>query len=1113
MVIQNVKSEPGQDFDLLRKEGITYIQQFGNQTWTDHNEHDPGITILEQLCYAITDLSYRISYDVPDLLASQCDDVFSSPAVILTNSPVTLTDIKKLILDVPGVENVWIDTIVQSVAYKRNEKQLVFDQDQGEQLDISGLYRIWVNVMPDSTGSSVKQAVGQRLHANRSLCEDFYEVKIIDEQPIRIKATIEVGEVEDAELFLASLYMAIENHISPTITFYSLPQMLQRDWLLEDIMTGPVLDHGFIDDEELSRLERRKTIFTSDLVQVLHKVPGLRAIKNIQLISSGQAKDWKLDIMPDRAPALDIDFSAYDTGKDIVLQKNGLALTINIPRVEKLFLDLRKKQEKKQLRRELKDVIFPERKDRSIANYHSIQNHFPSVYALGEGELGDAGDTKRILQRNQLKAYLLFFDQILANYFSQVAHLKDIFSYEAIETYFSQVPLSVPEFSMLIENIPAYQDNLSVFTEDDEERKQRKNRLLNHLMARYAENFTHFSLILSGLKNNNNIDYDHYKVDFLKQYPEISSGRGKAINYTSSNESLGSLEKRIKIKLGQSVQDNNRIFFLVEHVLLKPIAADRYQQPALMYLEDKTDIFSLKVTYIFLDAFKEQQILIYTVLREETPAHVDFNLVWMSDEKFEDFATIYQGWRLEMAERTSQYKLRGQRNRIIDSITNALTYPLSDLPVSEKNKIVPYDHTGKVVIQDSEAGVAYQLFLITNNVEQKTTVAAIGTGEDLVIEVANLKLDSEFAIYAIKKSEKTELRTRLSTKVHFKIGIDTDLIVVLKETNAIPYNQSATIVIKDSQEKVNYKLFDSDNNPVSDPVIGVEGEINIVTYPLRENTTVVLRAAKTFEEADSEVVDITTMEIFVMPDADIKVDVDPLIVYAGTKGQIKITASQKSVQYQVYYKSFDENDIVYDTINPDDWHARYNTDESTSRDLYVRRPLDNSGFDSSAVIAGTGVDLILEIPPVAIDQLIFIKAIKQRKDSTDELLLKTKLILLVRPRVDLEWDAPASAANNSSANVTIKNPQRGIIYQLVAGVDHKPVSEAVVFHKNKSVEQARLGVDLVIDSYDDDVVALITPLLTVTVSCVISATQLYTGVNVFLEKLITITNDPVDAKK
>ncbi len=45
-----------EDFQFLRSEGLKYIENLAHTLWTDYNTHDPGITILEALCYAITEL-------------------------------------------------------------------------------------------------------------------------------------------------------------------------------------------------------------------------------------------------------------------------------------------------------------------------------------------------------------------------------------------------------------------------------------------------------------------------------------------------------------------------------------------------------------------------------------------------------------------------------------------------------------------------------------------------------------------------------------------------------------------------------------------------------------------------------------------------------------------------------------------------------------------------------------------------------------------------------------------------------------------------------------------------------------------------------------------------
>jgi hypothetical protein len=96
------------DYESLRQQGIAWLEKLAGSEWTDFNAHDPGITILEQLCYALTDLSYRINYDMADLLSRDGENTYASlyrPEQILVTSPVTLLDLRKLVIDVEGVKN------------------------------------------------------------------------------------------------------------------------------------------------------------------------------------------------------------------------------------------------------------------------------------------------------------------------------------------------------------------------------------------------------------------------------------------------------------------------------------------------------------------------------------------------------------------------------------------------------------------------------------------------------------------------------------------------------------------------------------------------------------------------------------------------------------------------------------------------------------------------------------------------------------------------------------------------------------------------------------------------------------------------------------------------
>ncbi len=102
---------PSLDFDLLRAEGIKHLENLATALWTDFNAHDPGITMLELLCYAITDLGYRTRMiPVADILTPKNPNqkTWFDAIAVLPNAPVTERDFRKLLIDVKGVKNAWL---------------------------------------------------------------------------------------------------------------------------------------------------------------------------------------------------------------------------------------------------------------------------------------------------------------------------------------------------------------------------------------------------------------------------------------------------------------------------------------------------------------------------------------------------------------------------------------------------------------------------------------------------------------------------------------------------------------------------------------------------------------------------------------------------------------------------------------------------------------------------------------------------------------------------------------------------------------------------------------------------------------------------------------------
>jgi len=672
------------DYTFLRQEGIRYLQEMAKAglRWTDFNAHDPGITILEQLCYAITDLGYRIAYELPDLLATDGSDPYESlysPARILTSHPVTLTDLRKLVLDVEGVKNVWIEKVEEPeipLHYhaQKNELSLQDNPPETEPVHLKGLYRVLIEKsdLTDIDGTVVLREAVRRLHANRNLCEDFEEIEVLGTQKIRTQTRVEIGPVEDAEEVLLRIYEKISDYISPSASFATLNQMLEKGKPIDEIFEGPRLEHGFLDSESLQRLTRRTTINTSDLIHEIMDVTGVRAVTDIKVSSGGVTEAWSFKVAEDRAPRLDIEASV------ITLVKEQLPVDVDAKRVIERYNDrLRRSTVSRKLTLKERDLVPPIGHDRKVGSYYSIQHQFPASYGIGAMGLPPSASPQRKAQARQLKAYLMFFDQLLANYFSQLAHVRDLFSFhkEDTRTYF---PQSIEEPVLGLEDIrcldpAAHQARLQQITENPHaETKEakvkpdscRRNRFLNHLLARFAEQFTDYSLILHGFLSDGVLSDGENTVaetvaqdkqNFLQNYPRLSSARGTAFNYlqSRSNENRSGLEERIRRKLG--LVESEEIFYVVEHILLRPMEGgrpmegDRGQKIPILADPQVRDPYSLQISFVFPNwpprftnpGFKA---FIERTVREETPAHLIPTIHWLDESAWTDCKAAYDNW-------------------------------------------------------------------------------------------------------------------------------------------------------------------------------------------------------------------------------------------------------------------------------------------------------------------------------------------------------------------------------------------------------------------------------------------------------------------------------------
>ena len=449
--------QPHLDYQILRAEGLTHIGELSGRIWTDHNAHDPGVTMLEALCYALIDLGYRTSLPIKDLLTRDQpgedpfaeDDNFYTPLEILSCNPTTINDYRKLLLEVEGVRNAWLEpAIVENPAHPDKNQGDINAPDEEHLLN--GLYSVLLEVTPEADAKEVLSCTQALLSAHRNLCEDFHDITLLNPAEIGIIAEIEIDTTASASSVYEAILRAIDSYIAPSITYYTLQQLLDKGKNIEDVFAGrPFLteSYGFVDIDELDQLPLRTELRLSDIYRAILAIEGVVAVQHIAFDADpnatkapqNQGNIERLTILRGYTPSFVV------RGKRTCID---LTTGISPLRFDKQSIERRLDGEnKRKLNREYLDLPIPRGRYLSGLNdYVSIQHEFPLVYGIGDGGLPDTASLPRKIQALQLKGYLLFYDQLLVNYLAQLSHLRDFFSLQleskrlpdARHTYFTQ---------------------------------------------------------------------------------------------------------------------------------------------------------------------------------------------------------------------------------------------------------------------------------------------------------------------------------------------------------------------------------------------------------------------------------------------------------------------------------------------------------------------------------------------------------------------------------------------------------------------------------------------------------------------------------------------------
>lgn len=700
LLLRNPALRADEDYAFLRSEGRKYIEELGSRSWTDYNEHDPGITILEALCYALTELGYRSSLPIKDLLTEEDGKIRASSQTLFTarqilmQSPLTINDYRKLLIDLEGVHNAWLfcedryetkNTVVPAsevLIYADCKNDALRYDRTPHPVYVSGLYKVLLDLDNDSrfgdlnngeltvlnpatatykagavsltvifppwneapqellTGDaaslsldtvsvtpqdndwnlsldytirtngsnasattnarvvvdlqpangaittadienfftadfslqvlnlsvlklqralSVVQAAVRKLNENRNLCEDFVSIDTVKDEEVAICCDIEVRPDADMEKVQAAVFFAIEEYLNPSVHFYLLKELLDKGCTTDEVFEGPVLQHGFIDTAELEKTQLRSEIYASDLISLLMDIDGVLAVRGFRMtrydkegnpVAEQTGKSWCLPVTLWHKPV----FS--ETRSKILFFKNGFPFLPLLSEVRDTLRWLRAINSRHKLTGHADDFPLPDGRHYLLDAYTSVSYLFPQTYGVGKAGLPATASDERKGQAKQLKAYLLFYDQLLADFFSQLKNAKELFSTDAlVQTYHAQFLSGIKDIDAVYRKNASAQNLLQLLLQTQDSATatanewqqlyetndtflDRRNRFLDHLMARFAESFNEYVLLMYSLDFETQTETRinpaaliETKRKFLQDYPQLGYERGRAYNY------------------------------------------------------------------------------------------------------------------------------------------------------------------------------------------------------------------------------------------------------------------------------------------------------------------------------------------------------------------------------------------------------------------------------------------------------------------------------------------------------------------------------------------------------------------------------------------------------
>jgi hypothetical protein len=446
-------------FEALWQQAHEKVTALSGDIWTDTGDHDPGVTLLQSATWNCSDLSYRASLPLNDLLTRQDQSTLFpeefGPEQVLTCNTVTAEDYRRALLDVHSSDIKALDTPEQDFLfsdisltqepeahrfhwwYNAQKREYSFrkptDSGEGKELRLRG--NLWLTLVPtrytQSLSSENRAAVAQYLAAflaaHRNLGEAVSRIIWLQPATFSPRMTIElVDNIGDINQVAAQIYQVTDAFLRPAVARYTTEQRRALGDADDAIFEGPRLKHGWQQTVPSQITSGGYVLNLGPLVNLLLAIPGVASLSALTVdkgdghMTAVEGDNWRWQVADGYYPLLwgetPLELLATNGGPLTLVSKGGIRNTLDSEAMAGYLV--------KEKLIKIEPTVLPAGRFRDQTLYIPVGQRLPECYALQQPDAVIDDKARAVHQ------FLLPVDQLLADGTAELAQLPSLLAFK-----------------------------------------------------------------------------------------------------------------------------------------------------------------------------------------------------------------------------------------------------------------------------------------------------------------------------------------------------------------------------------------------------------------------------------------------------------------------------------------------------------------------------------------------------------------------------------------------------------------------------------------------------------------------------------------------------------